>query len=463
MSINFLLERFQEFGAQEAVVWKQETYTYENLLEKIKFWRQQLEEQQVSKGEVLGLEGDFSPNALALFLTCIEKEIILVPLSPALTEEKKQEFLSIAQVQRLISLKDQKEVLWQQLDFDSSHEFYADLRKAERPGLVLFSSGSTGKSKASVHDITTLLEKFKVRRHTFRSISFLLFDHIGGINTMLYSLANGGCLVTVMERSPEIVLTAIEKYRVELLPTSPTFMNLILISEAWKEKDLSSLQTVTYGTEPMPASTLKRFHELFPKIKLLQTYGLSEVGILRSKSQAPDSLWVKIGGEGFQTKVEDGILFIKAKSAMLGYLNAPSPFTEDGWFNTGDSVEVQGEWFRILGRKSEIINVGGEKVYPAEVEGVILEFPDVAEVTVYGEKNAITGNVVCALIRPKSWPEDEKSFSRAIKKFCRGKIQKYKVPLKVSLTDQKQFSERMKKTRLTQEGEGHAPTKDLMA
>ena len=108
---------------------------------------------------------------------------------------------------------------------------------------------------------------------------------------------------------------------------------------------------------------------------------------------------MRIGGEGFQTRIVDGILHIKAESAMLGYLNAPSPFTNDGWFVTGDSVVQDGQYLQILGRKSEIINVGGEKVYPAEVENVIQQMDGIAEVTVYGEKNPIVGNIVCARVR----------------------------------------------------------------
>src|SRR5690606_14521139 len=146
------------------------------------------------------------------------------------------------------------------------------------------------------------------------------------------------------------------------LPTTQTFLNLTLLGKAWEGLDLSSLQLITYGTEPMPEATLKAVHERFPEVQLLQTYGLSELGILRSKSRSSDSLWVKVGGEGFETRIVDGLLEIKAQSAMLGYLNAPSPFTPDGWFRTGDAVEVDGEWLRILGRKSEMINVGGEKV-----------------------------------------------------------------------------------------------------
>src|SRR5690606_3810396 len=196
--------------------------------------------------------------------------------------------------------------------------------------------------------------------HRKRAITFLLFDHIGGINTLLYYLSNGGTIVTVQDRSAHAVCAAIERHRVQVLPTSPTFINLMLVSGAHRSFDLSSLELITYGTEVMPESTLARLNRELPHVQTQQTYGLSELGILRSKSKSSDSLWVKIGGEGFETRVVDGMLEIKAKSAMLGYLNAPSPFTEDGWFKTGDAVEVDGEYIRILGRKSELINVGGE-------------------------------------------------------------------------------------------------------
>ena len=143
-------------------------------------------------------------------------------------------------------------------------------------------------------------------------------------------------------------------------------------------------------------------------------------------------MWVKVGGEGFETRVVDGMLEIKAKSAMLGYLNAPSPFTEDGWFKTGDAVEVDGEYIKILGRKSEIINVGGEKVYPQEVENVIQEMNNVAEVTVYSEKNPIIGNIVCAKVRLTK-DENKKSVISRLKKYSQKRLQNYKVPVKIKI------------------------------
>ena len=243
------------------------------------------------------------------------------------------------------------------------------------------------------------------------------------------------------------MLEAVEKYKVELLPTSPTFLNLILISEAYKRHDINSLKIITYGTEPMPESTLIRFNQIFPNIKLLQTYGLSEVGILRSKSKSSNSLWVKVGGEGFDTRIVDGMLEIKAKSAMLGYLNADSPFTKDGWFKTGDSVEVNGEYIKITGRKSEIINVGGEKVYPQEIENIILEVDNVAEATVYAEKNPIMGNIVCAEVRLLD-NQDHSSYVKLIKMHCMEKLARFKVPVKIRITNQNQYSGRFKKRRI---------------
>lgn len=445
MSIGFLLDVFKKKKEKDAIIWKDKIYNYGWLLKRITYWQEQIRANNIPNGTVTIIEADFSPNAVALFLVLIEYACIIVPLSSSV-ESKKSEFIEIAQGEISFVIDDKDQVQIKRLSYFSDHEFYKQLRSKNHPGLVLFSSGSTGKSKAAVHNLNGILDKFKISRHSLRSISFLLYDHIGGLNTMLYNLSNAGCIVTVQNRSPDEVLSAIEKYQVELLPTSPTFITLIILSEAYKRYDLSSLKIVTYGTEPMLEYSLKYFNKLFPQVKLLQTYGLSEVGILRSKSKSSESLWVKVGGEGFQTRVVDGILQIKAQSAMLGYLNESSPFTEDGWLNTGDSVEVDGEYIRILGRKSEMINVGGKKLYPAEVENVIQEMSNVADVTVYSEKNSILGNIVCAKVSLLT-NEDHKKFIKKLKKLCREKLETYKVPVKFKIVDVKLHSERFKKIR----------------
>ena len=227
---------------------------------------------------------------------------------------------------------------------------------------------------------------------------------------------------------------------------SPTFINLLLMSEAYKRFDLSSLQIVTYGTEVMSPDTLARLCAALPWVNTLQKYGLSEIGTLRSKSESNNSCWVSLGGEGMELRVVDSQLEIKARSAMLGYLNAREPFTADGWYKTGDSVEVKGEYFRILGRQSEQINVGGEKFYPAEAEQILAGMDGVLDVTVSSRENPITGNIVVATFH-LSAEEKLSDFRVRMRRYCQHRMPSYMVPQKVVLSDQELHSERFKKRR----------------
>ncbi|MDZ5473306.1 fatty acid--CoA ligase family protein [Bacillus sp. 31A1R] len=445
MYIDFILNQFKENENLDGLIWRNKRYSYKSMLENYDSWKRRIINEGIPRGSVVALDADFSPTSVALLLALIESNCIIALLSKAV-RDMKDEFCEIAEAEYVISLNKNDEVSFIQSGKIAQHELLTSLRELNHPGVILFSSGSTGKSKAAVHDFVPLLNKFKVKRHAKRTMAFLLFDHIGGLNTMFYTFSNGGCLVTVDERSPENVCLAIEDYHVQILPTSPTFINLLILSEAYKNRNLESLELVTYGTEVMPETTLKKFHTLFPKVRLLQTYGLSEVGILRSKSKSSDSLWVKVGGEEYQTRVIDGMLEIKAKSAMLGYLNAPSPLTEDGWFMTNDAVLVDGEYMKILGRKSEIINVGGEKVYPAEVESVVQLMEGVEEVAVSSETNPITGQMIKASVK-LSTNESLSEFRKRLYLFCRDKLPSYKIPQKLVIVTNWLHNDRFKKMR----------------
>jgi acyl-CoA synthetase (AMP-forming)/AMP-acid ligase II len=114
--------------------------------------------------------------------------------------------------------------------------------------------------------------------------------------------------------------------------------------------------------------------------------------------------------------------------------------------NTGDAVEVDGEYFRILGRRTEIINVGGEKVYPTEVESVLMQMDNVHDVMVYGEKNPITGNIVAVRVNLVA-PENPAELKRRMRAYCKDKLAPFKIPVKVEITSDAQFSARYKKLR----------------
>jgi long-chain acyl-CoA synthetase len=442
--IEFFEQKIREAGEQQAIATADGIFTYSRLLESFRQIQAWLVEQDVPPGKVVSFDGDYSLDSISLFLALAANQNIIVPLSKD-SKVHYDEFREIADTEYDISLAGGKPLL-RITGRSAQHQLYEELRHRQSAGLVLFSSGSTGKSKGIVQDLFLLMEKFRVPRKPLRMLIFLQLDHIGGVNSLLYSLANGGTIIVADDRSPAQVCAAIETFKAELLPTSPTFLNLILLSRAYEEYDLSSLRLITYGTEPMPQSTLQRFSAILPTITLQQTYGLSEVGILRSKSRGSDSLWVKIGGDEFQTKIVDNRLWVRSKSAMLGYLNAPHPFDEEGYLDTGDLVEQDGEWLKILGRESEVINVGGYKVFPAEVESTLLEMDNVEDVVVFGEDHAFMGKIVAAKIKLKS-PTSLKEFKASMLEFCKSRLQKYKVPGKIYLSDEATYNERFKRMR----------------
>jgi long-chain acyl-CoA synthetase len=445
MFAETLISVLESHADKDAVVWRSKTYSASDILLRYHSSKKLLAQNKIVAGSIVSLEADFSPETVSMLVALIDTGCVIVPLVKS-TVQLKPEYRDIAEVEFIVSIDDQEGIEVRNTGRAVQHWLLAELKKRRVPGLILFSSGSTGKSKASVHDFVPLLEKFKVRRPATRMISFLMLDHIGGINTLLAALSSGGCLVMIEDRSPETVLGAIEKFKVEVLPTSPSFINLMLIGQVYERFDLRSLKKITYGTEPMPELTLKRFNTIFPSIEAQQTYGLSELGIFRSKSKSSDSLWVKIGGEGVETRIKDGLLEVKSKSAMLGYLNADSPFTPDGWFRTGDAVEVDGEYIKILGRKSEMINVGGEKVFPAEIESVIQALSGVEEAVVQGEPNPILGSIVKVTVKLTA-DESLAEFRRRLWEFCKDKLAEYKIPQKIIISKNPLHSERFKKNR----------------
>ena len=131
---------------------------------------------------------------------------------------------------------------------------------------------------------------------------------------------------------------------------------------------------------------------------------------------------------------------------MLGYLNAASSFDAQGYFDTGDMVEVDGEWLRILGRESEVINVGGSKVFPAEVESVLLTLNNVEDAAVYAEPNSLTGQTVAATIKLQH-EESAPQFKIRMRRFCKDRLAPYQIPTRVRFTSEPLHSERFKRMR----------------
>lgn len=451
---HWISERLKGHGDAPAIIRGSRITTYDALLEQLRTVRAALDGSGVVGGDRVVVIGDFGTVSTALLIELIARRAIIIPMT-ATTAKRRDVLFGICTPHWCIEADEEVGIESLRINriapsegLGKDHELFSEIVARDVPGLVMFTSGSTGEPKAVVHDFSRLLEKFQVQGRPLRTLNFLLFDHWGGLNTLLHTLTSGGVVACPESRNPEHICGLIEEHRLELLPASPSFLNMMLVSGAHKRHDLSSLRLITYGAEPMPETTLARLNRELPDVDFRQTYGLIELGVLRAKSAGNDSLLVKIGGDGYDIRVVDGMLEIKAKASMLGYLNAPSPFTEDGYFRTGDRVEQHGEFVRILGRQSEQINVGGEKVFPTEVEAVLLECPLVVDAVVFGSPHPLSGKVVCAdVVRVKSEMEDS-VVRTTIRRFCNEQLESYKVPVKIRFVDGPLSGDRQKRVRV---------------
>ena len=444
--MNNMVDKFKD-NAQIAIIYNGKKYSYNELYIKIKEIENFIKD-KIKSGEVVAILADYSFVSIALFFALYENKNIIAPITSTSKKEidgrVKESFST-----KIINLEDEKLVITN-IKSEASHKIINDLQNAKCAGLILFSSGSTGAPKAMIHNLDTLVDSYGDKKQKqINMLVFLMFDHIGGINTMLNILSMNATMIIPQNRNADDICQLIEEYKIAVLPSSPTFLNLILINRSYEKYDLSSLRMITYGTETMPEGLLNRLKAVFSKVKFLQTFGTSETGIAATSSKSSSSTFMKIDDENLEYKIVDNELWLRSKTQILGYLNrSMESFTNDGWFKTGDLVELDNEGFiKIIGRNKEIINVGGQKVLPSEVESVLLGMDEIEDCLVYGEQNAITGQSVSCDLVLKSGVEAD-GLKILVRKFCKDKLDNFKIPTRVNVVQKTEFTERFKKSRI---------------
>ena len=251
------------------------THQYSDLLSQINEYKKILSKEHIKKGEVIIIESDYNFFSISLLLTLSELPNIIVPVVKT-TEDEFKSKIQMSEANIIIKLDTKGG-----LDIDriedtlSDYKGYKDIIAEDNSGIVLFSSGTTGKPKLMAHNFSNLIGSFKAprRQRKLRFILFLMFDHIGGLNTLLGCLNNGSSMVIPSDRNPEMILNLIETEEIQVLPTSPTFLNLMLQVENFDNYNMSSLKLITYGTEKMPQVLLNKintltFHHLYEKFDL---------------------------------------------------------------------------------------------------------------------------------------------------------------------------------------------------
>lgn len=441
--LDWIYQRFETYGERIACFEANRCWSYKDLLEEIKRCTKQLTGIAAKEPSVIVIPQEETLFSLAALFAVAHAKHIALPMSAEIPTAEQNEQQGSAEATFIFSKKSLRKL--KPPVYRSNAE---DLLAAHKySGLILFSSGTTGKPKGVLHNLDTFLNRYRtVCPRSDRTIQLLPTDHMGGLDAALRTLFAGSALVVPTARTPLAVGEVIERYQASILPASPSFLNLFLLANVPETYDCESLEVIAYGAEPMQEHLLQRLVNQFPKVDFQQKFGTSETGAIRIKSERNDSLYFRIEDSGVEWRVVNEELWLKTSSQTLGYLNSEkNPFEADGWYRTGDLVhQAENGALRIIGRQSEWINVGGQKVHPSEIETVIAELEDVDACKVFDKPDAILGTSIACTIITRS-EHDLRSWKRKIRTHCRDRIASWKIPTSVELSAELSLNSRLKR------------------
>ena len=320
------------------------------------------------------------------------------------------------------------------------------------PAAIFYTSGSTGHPKGVLLNYGHLKNPIDTLEYFIQpkdSDSYLCagvpFSHVGGLDYMLFMLYFGSTLVLLERFQPLEFLKNIERYKITIFCIVPSMYVAVLSLKEYDKFDLSSLKyAVVFGAPSSPA-LLERFHKVCPNAYLLNGWGMTETAapnsFLPTGTRTREIAHTGEFPPGTEAKIvdtegnslpngKDGELWLRGKAIMSGYYKEPEltqeALTADGWLKTGDIARCDSRGrYTIVGRKKEMLKVGGEIVFCPEVEEAIQRHPKIQEAAVIGASDKLRGEVPRAFIVLKEGedlPEEE------LRYFLRQHLAHFKIP-----------------------------------
>ncbi len=282
--------------------------------------------------------------------------------------------------------------------------------------ITLFTSGTTGRPKRVSHSFRSISRAVRHSDKHAHDLWALAYNptHMAGIQVILQALLNANSVVRVFGLDPATAVEQIRENAVTNISATPTFYRLLLGQQCV----CPSVLRLTSGGEAFDAATIKRLLQLFPNAKITNVYASTEFGALFA-AEGRDFVVKQTLRE--KVRIEEQELLVH--TTLLG----ESMVIDGEWYHTGDLVEIVHEeplTLRFVSRKSDMINVGGYKVNPAEVEDSLRSHEFVREARVYAKSNSVVGSIVCAEVVRASESLNETE----LRAFLAERLQEFKLP-----------------------------------
>jgi acyl-CoA synthetase (AMP-forming)/AMP-acid ligase II len=312
------------------------------------------------------------------------------------------------------------------------------IRRTQPTEWVLPTSGTSGPPKLVVHTLATLCAAFPSGRAPAEPLAWATFYDIrrfGGLQILLRTLAAGGSLLVAGAQPTAEFLRRAGEVGVTHISGTPSHWRRALMTG---EIRAIAPRYVRLSGEIADQAILDSLAGIFPSAKIAHAFASTEAGVAFEIEDRiagfPAGLLERSGGS-VALEIRDGSLCVRSGRTALRYLGSDKELKDDrGFIDTGDLVEVREDRYHFVGRRTGIINVGGLKVHPEEVEAVINSHPAVQMCRIIAKASPITGAIVVAQILPQTGLEavDLHTIEDEVAAMCRRDLPPHKVPVRFS-------------------------------
>jgi acyl-coenzyme A synthetase/AMP-(fatty) acid ligase len=288
--------------------------------------------------------------------------------------------------------------------------------------LTIYTSGTTGLPKKVDHSIKSLTRNVKISNKFKSNIWGFAFNptHIAGLQVFFQALLNNNTLVDIFAKERNVIIQEILDSKITNISATSTYYRLLAPFDFISE----SVLTITSGGEKFDSLTINKLKYCFPHAKIRNIYASTEAGTIFTANgeifSIPENLKNSV-------KIKNNEILIKTD--LLGIINN----NNCEWYETGDIVEILNEnplEFKFIHRKNEMINIGGYKVNPLEVEEEIRMLDGITDAYVYGKKNSVLGTILCAdIVSTKNIEE------KYLRHSLLEKLQNFKIPRIINFVD----------------------------
>lgn len=307
-------------------------------------------------------------------------------------------------------------------------------------GILLPTSGTTGTPKIVRHHPDILLAQVSGYAPPERRRILLGYHPVSfsGLKVILGAIAAGAELVALSQPTLPRLADAAVSLGADEFKGTPTIMRGLLTLLGGQASRLTFARVGLAG-ETVDQHILDRLHALLPRAEVWHIYGASEIGAFMTVKDGRAGFparWIDEGLDPVRMRIADGVLEVASPIAMLGYLGSPMRRLEEpvDWWRTGDMIGIEGDRAYFLGRADSVINVGGAKVRPEEVEQALLCIPGVADARVFGRRNPITGHLVAAEVAAA--PGEDHAWLRVtILRALSNSLERHKIPQFLTVGD----------------------------